>query len=248
MVLTVYTDGSALNNKHGAPAGWACLFVFDDGKSILKSGNQYSTNNAAEIQAISYGLWYSVNKIQLKNDKLVIKSDSEYAIGVISGKKNATANAKAISVCKKLMKQLTDAGCTVDFIHVMAHTNGTDDDSKFNDIVDKEARRQASELDTEPQTNSLFLIYVLKSISNYEWFVNRLRKDGHNALAIDIRCFCPPENSWGYFPKSVSDNPTYSRTLKTFSCLCSLDKDFVLTIKGSARISFIFILGLRPAV
>ena len=180
MVL-IYTDGSALNNKKDAPAGWACLFVLSDGKTILRSGGQKSTNNAAEIQAISYALWYSVNKLELKSEEITIKSDSEYAIGVISGTKNAKANLKAISVCQKLLHQLEENDCNVSFEHVFAHTGGTDEDSKYNDIVDKEARRQATimskELSGGTDSGIRKTVYVSKSIPKYMWFSDKLSSE-----------------------------------------------------------------------
>ena len=198
-MVVIYTDGSALNNKKDAPAGWACLFVLTDGKTILRSGSQYSTNNAAEIQAISYALWYSVNKLNLDKEDVTIKSDSEYAINVITGKKNAKVNVKAISVCQKLIQQLELIGCSVKFEHVMAHTGGTDDDSKYNDIVDKEARRQATTLskskDVEASnivstpsilkktgSRTTMIVWISKNISNYKWFSDRYTADGYDVI------------------------------------------------------------------
>ena len=193
--MLVYTDGSALNNSKEAPAGWACLFVFDDGKTILRSGNQKSTNNAAEIQAISYALWYSVNKLTLKDEDLLIKSDSEYAIKVITGINKAKANAKAISVCQKLIKELKLSNVNVKFDHVMAHTGGSDDDSKYNDIVDKEARRQATLMQSdEPKNDEIEgdlslderVVYISKKIPKYQIFMKLYKRDGINVKEIDL--------------------------------------------------------------
>lgn len=201
-MVIIYTDGSALNNKKDAPAGWACLFVFIDGKTILRSGSQYSTNNAAEIQAISYALWYSVNKLNLNEENVTIKSDSEYAINVITGKKNAKVNVKAISVCKKLIQQLESMNCSIEFEHVMAHTGGSDDDSKYNDIVDKEARRQASTLSkskaSETSNNigtpsilkktgsrTVMIVWISKKLTNYKWFSDHYTSDGYDVIEYE---------------------------------------------------------------
>lgn len=182
--MLIYTDGSALNNSKDAPAGWACLFVFSNGKTLLRSGGQRSTNNAAEIQAISYALWYSVNKLTLKDEELLIKSDSEYAIKVISGVNKAKANAKAIAVCKMLIQKLKSANVDVKFEHVMAHTGGTDDDSKYNDIVDKEARKQAT-LISEEKTDKK-CVYISKKIPKYQIFTKLFKEDDYIVKDFDI--------------------------------------------------------------
>lgn len=149
MEAVVYTDGSALKNAKDAPAGWACYFV---NEKVLKSGSFYGTNNIAELFAISYSLWYFINRINIANAKITIKTDSEYSIGVITGAKKAKANLKLINGIRKLEKELIKRGCSLYFEHVDAHTGGKDPDSIYNDKVDKAARAAATKLSKKAKT------------------------------------------------------------------------------------------------
>ena len=142
--MEIFTDGSAISNKKDACAGWAAYYVELD---KLRSGSMHGTNNQAELFAIKTSLWYCDEKLYLTDTAIVIKSDSEYAINASTGKNKAKANVEEINEIKKLIKQLTFRNNTVTFIHVDAHTGGSDRDSVYNDIVDKEARRQAMSID-----------------------------------------------------------------------------------------------------
>lgn len=139
--MEIFTDGSALSNAKDACAGWAVYYVELD---KLRSGNMYGTNNQAELFAIKTALWYCVEHLELCETAIILKSDSEYAINAVTGKNKAKANVNVIEDVKKIIQQLEENKNTITFIHVDAHTGGTDRDSVYNDIVDKEARRQAS--------------------------------------------------------------------------------------------------------
>ena len=138
--MEIFTDGSALSNAKNACAGWAVYYVEID---KLRSGNMHGTNNQAELFAIKTALWYCDETLKIKDTAIVLKSDSEYAIKVVTGKNKAKANVETIESIKKLIAKLKKNKNTIDFIHVDAHTGGTDHDSVYNNIVDQEARRQA---------------------------------------------------------------------------------------------------------
>lgn len=143
MTVLCYTDGSALSNKKDAPAGWACYFPKLE---KLFSKGIYGTNNQAELTAISFALYYSLKKLNLRNTELIIKTDSEYCIKVLGHPKNIKVNKEKIENCKKMINLLNKQKTTVRFIHVSAHTNGKDFDSVCNDIVDKKAREKALQM------------------------------------------------------------------------------------------------------
>lgn len=149
--ITIFTDGSALKNSSQAPAGWACYFVEKD---ILKSGSFHSTNNVAELFAISYAFWYCINVFKLSSSSITIKTDSEYSIKILTGTNKAKANLKLINGIKALIAELKKSNCSITYKHVDAHTGGTDEDSVNNDKVDKEARRQATILKKKDEKNS----------------------------------------------------------------------------------------------
>lgn len=143
--MRIFTDGSSLKNSKTSHGGWACLFVFDEKeiKPILRSSYLQGTNNLNELTAISYAFWYSLNRLNLKNEKIEIISDSEYSINVVTGKYKARANLNLIKKIQSMMNELNKLGCEINFKHIEAHTGKSDLDYKYNDIVDKEARRQA---------------------------------------------------------------------------------------------------------
>ena len=139
--MDIFTDGSALANSKRSKAGWACYWPDLD---ILRSGSMIGTNNMAELRAIDYALWYTIEHLDpIKGLKIVIHSDSEYSINVITGKKRSHANLEQLAKIKGHIDKLKELGAELSFEHVLAHTGKTDDKSKYNDIVDKEARRQA---------------------------------------------------------------------------------------------------------
>lgn len=147
--FTVFTDGSALNNKAQAPAGMA--FYIPSMKRLI-SKSMIATNNQAELEAIRYALWY-VNeqvvkkKLEIPDNIIYIFTDSNYSMSAISGKwKKLKENLKKIEVCRRIIEEVGGVGVKVIFIHVKAHTRKKDFVSVNNDIVDQEARRKAEEM------------------------------------------------------------------------------------------------------
>lgn len=143
--FTVFTDGSALNNKANAPAGWA---VYIPSVKRLLSKSMIGTNNQAELEAMRYALWFigrHLNDFDVVDKIVYIFSDSEYVINSLTGKWKINENLAKIRACQTLMKKLTDEGYKVEFIHAKAHTKKKDFISLNNDIVDQEARRKANE-------------------------------------------------------------------------------------------------------
>src|SRR3712207_2574954 len=66
----------------------------------------------------------------------------------------------------------------------------------------------------------------------------------HIALAIQTRLCCPPDNSWGYFDKTVSGSSTFCNVDKINELISALSKWHNLLI-GSYRLSQIFFLGFK---
>lgn len=144
--FTVFTDGSALNNKKDAPAGFA--FYFPTTKTLISKG-LIGTNNQAELEAMRYCLWYFIQKyidVDIPDNTLYVFSDSEYVINAITGKHNGKANKEKIEICKKLIREIMEKERKVEFIHVFAHTNGKDFISINNEIVDFAARKEATKM------------------------------------------------------------------------------------------------------
>ena len=138
----IFTDGSAIGNKQNAPAG-AAFYIPSMKKLISKS--MYGTNNQAELEAIRYALWYFKENLSNKiKGEVNIYTDSSYSMNAISGKwKKITANLEKIELIRQWISELGNSDVRINFIHVDAHTGKKDFISVNNDIVDKEARRQA---------------------------------------------------------------------------------------------------------
>lgn len=143
--FNVFTDGSALKNSTNSSAGFASYF---DKLNKLFSKSMIGTNNQAELEAISFSLWYINKNYELfknliKNNIIYIYTDSQYSINVLTGKNTPSKNIEKINRCKNLIKNIQALSIEIKFIHVMAHTNQSDYLSKCNDLVDKAAREKA---------------------------------------------------------------------------------------------------------
>lgn len=80
--ITVYTDGSALNNP--GPGGWGLIIQLKTGEvEEYSQGYEHTTNNRMEMMAV-------INALEtledFKDDTITIHSDSQYTInGIIKG-------------------------------------------------------------------------------------------------------------------------------------------------------------------
>lgn len=99
MKYTLFTDGGySIEDNIGAYA----FVILVDGEVIKEGAESITneTNNRAEIKAILYGV-----KAIEPGSEITIFSDSQYAIGVLSGKYNAKANLDLIDEFKTLVKK-----------------------------------------------------------------------------------------------------------------------------------------------
>jgi len=92
---------------------------------ILKGGKppaEGNTNNRMEIQAITEAIRF------MKPCKVRIVTDSQYAIGLLSGRNRAKANLD-----QKLQFQTISAGFDIEWVHVMGH--GRDNPNVIADLL-----------------------------------------------------------------------------------------------------------------
>uniref|UniRef100_A0A6C0LIM8 ribonuclease H n=1 Tax=viral metagenome TaxID=1070528 RepID=A0A6C0LIM8_9ZZZZ len=138
----VYTDGGcSKNGKAGALAGIGIFFGVDDSRNVSKRIEGKQTNNAAELTAI-IETYFIIEKDIVNGKKIVIVSDSEYAIKCVSsyGEKCSKKqwnldmpNKELVQTAYNMYKDKSN----VTFMHIRAHTNGTDIHSMGNDNADK---------------------------------------------------------------------------------------------------------------
>ena len=139
--IKVYTDGSSIKTKTGRNNGCAVVIPFL-GKIYMQHMTEDSTNIKAELQAICNALdIIHSNKDVMKN--VVIYTDSEFSIKAITGEfKNLKENMSWINYARNRIEELNDIQFSFQF--VKAHTKKTDEDSYYNDLCDKSAKRATS--------------------------------------------------------------------------------------------------------
>lgn len=140
-IPSIYTDGSSVGNgKRSAKAGYGVYFGALNMPNISRkvSPKFKQTNNVAELLAIRDGIR---ELVRARVSRVQIYSDSEYAMGVITGKKNASANLEIIKDIKDL---ITESGIHIIWRHIRAHTGAQDIHSIGNSIADRLAVEGAS--------------------------------------------------------------------------------------------------------
>jgi len=151
-MIRIYTDGSCTHNgQKGARAGIAVVYpdMLDQSwGEPLHEGSQ--TNQTAELTAIYMGLRRALTLRGSPGDIVVhVHSDSEYSINCLTkwypGWKRRdwkTAEGKPVvhrDIIERILDVLKQYGGYV-FVHVKAHTSGTDEHSKWNRVADELAR------------------------------------------------------------------------------------------------------------
>ncbi len=154
-IIEVYTDGSLIKKDNKIYCGYGIYFPNHEYKSISRRfTHEPITNNRAELYAIlkTLILCNIINMNRIKNNQEQIKlvkiySDSEYSIKTFNiwleqwkKKSKKYLNADIIDEINVLLQTIP---YKVMFIHVRAHTNGSDPHSIANDIVDKLAKNGA---------------------------------------------------------------------------------------------------------
>ena len=155
-MLSIYTDGSSINNGRKNSRG-AYSAVYPDtpelsfGRPLAADDSQ--TNQTAELTAILEGIRGLKSQRSVSGVVVRICTDSEYSINCltkwVSGwrKKDwKTAAGKPVvhrTLLEEIIKELE--GIVHQFVHVRAHTGGDDADSKWNDLADQLANKAANE-------------------------------------------------------------------------------------------------------
>ena len=109
--IVVYTDGGASPNP--GPAGSGILLMYGEHSLEIWQYLGKSTNNIAELTAILVAL----QNIKNKTLPILLYTDSNYAIGVLSGSMKATKNLDLIAQVKDEMAKCTN----LQLLKVKAH-------------------------------------------------------------------------------------------------------------------------------
>lgn len=129
--ITVYTDGSALNN--GSPdsgCGWACKLIYK-GREKMKSGsNKGKTNNQMEMTAVLEAM----RSITDKSIPVEIFSYSKYVVETLKGNYKIKKNVDLWNAILAEKEKFED----IEFLWVKGH-----DKNRHNIDVDKRAVEEA---------------------------------------------------------------------------------------------------------
>ena len=150
-MLRIFTDGSCTNNgRKGARAGYGVIYpdILAASWGCPIGGG---TNQTAEMTAILEGLRKGTTLMGDPAEIIVhIFTDSEYSINCltkwVSGWRKRdwkTAEGKPVvhrELIERILEQLKLYSGHV-FIHVKAHTDGTDENSKWNNEADNIAKK-----------------------------------------------------------------------------------------------------------
>lgn len=80
--ITVYTDGSALNNgSSDSGCGWACKLIYRGNEKMKSGGDKGKTNNVMEMTAVLEAM----KAITDKSIPVEVFSDSKYVVKTLNG-------------------------------------------------------------------------------------------------------------------------------------------------------------------
>ena len=129
--ITVYTDGSALNN--GSPdsgCGWACKLIYGSRELMKSGGNVGKTNNQMEMTAVLEAM----RSITDKSIPVEIFSDSKYVVETLKGNYKIKKNVDLWNAILTEKEKFED----IKFLCVKGH-----DKNRHNIEVDKRAVEEA---------------------------------------------------------------------------------------------------------
>lgn len=129
--ITIYTDGSALNNgSSDSGCGWACKLIYK-GHEIMKSGgDKGKTNNFMEMTAVLQAM----KAITDRTIPVDVFSDSKYVVETLNGNFKIKKN---VELWEELMTE-KEKFADIQFIWVKGH-----DKNQHNNEVDRQAVAEA---------------------------------------------------------------------------------------------------------
>lgn len=110
--IHVYTDGACSGNP--GPAGIGIYMEYGDNVKEISKYIGESTNNIAELMAIKVGL----ETLTKRDVPVVVYSDSQYCIGLLSQGWKAKANKELVAETRQLVDEFTD----IEFVKVKGHS------------------------------------------------------------------------------------------------------------------------------
>ena len=151
-MIEIYTDGSSLGNP--GPGGWGVFIIKNEELGIkndieLGGGENDTTNNRMELQAVIEALKYLRKSDFLNIKEVTINADSSYVLGGVTNwifgwEKNGwrTANKKPVmnqDLWKQLIAEVRESKATITWQKVKGHSGHV-----YNDKADEIATTYAA--------------------------------------------------------------------------------------------------------
>ncbi len=132
--ITVYTDGSTLNNgSSDSGCGWACKLIYKGHEKIKSGGDKGKTNNQMEMEAVLQAL----KSITDKSIPVEVFSDSKYVVETLNGNFQIKKNQDLWEELLAEKEKFAD----IKFIWVKGH-----DKNRHNNDVDRAAVMEAKKV------------------------------------------------------------------------------------------------------
>lgn len=129
--ITVYTDGSALNNgSSDSGCCWACKLIYRGHELMKSSSDKGKTNNVMEMTAVLQAM----RAITDKSIPVEVFSDSKYVVETLNGNFKIKKN---VELWRELMAE-KEKFADIRFIWVKGH-----DKNVHNNDVDRRAVEEA---------------------------------------------------------------------------------------------------------
>lgn len=129
--ITVYTDGSSLNNGNpDSGCGWACKLIYKGHEKMKSGGDKGKTNNFMEMTAVLQAM----RAIMDKSIPVEVFSDSKYVVETLNGNFKIKKNVELWQELMAEKEKFTD----IRFIWVKGH-----DKNAHNNDVDRKAVEEA---------------------------------------------------------------------------------------------------------
>lgn len=139
--LTIIADASFCSDTKAA--GYGVWLAGSHGRDAFEGPlKKPHDNNVAETMAITNALWHGLKSGLLKsNTNVLIQSDSETAIKVLTGEK-APSNQQYRDAVAYVQQLATRYALTLRYKHVPGHTKGADNRTRAQNHCDSAAKRQ----------------------------------------------------------------------------------------------------------
>lgn len=135
----LYGDGSSCGSKAG-PGGWAWILVdpLNQCQAIGYGGLPQTTNNIMELTAIYEGLGRLIG-MSIRNVEVI--SDSQYCLGILSGKFKPAANLELVQTALAIKGECVFAGINIEWRWTPGHAGDF-----WNEMCDKLAKAEKEKL------------------------------------------------------------------------------------------------------